>query len=175
MIFLCIRPSEHRLVWHGVREDLSALYPKGKEFGWWTFSSCTTSIDVLEAPHYLGKTGTRTLFSIQTNSGRAIRAHSYFGNEDEILLPLGICFQVVDSLTPAEGLHIIHLREIPPPLQTLADPFDLSQWIYILPQSKPSSQVPKVAEKEENCSSTSDPPKPSVQLSSKKGKFTLSY
>ncbi|CAF4999664.1 unnamed protein product, partial [Rotaria sp. Silwood1] len=44
-------------------------------------------MSVLEAPNYLGKTGTGTIFSIQTSSGKDIRAHSYFDNEDEILLP----------------------------------------------------------------------------------------
>ncbi|CAF1258282.1 unnamed protein product, partial [Rotaria sp. Silwood1] len=59
--------SEHTLVWRGVREDLSALYPKDKEFAWWAFSSCTASMSALESPNYLGKSGARTMFSIQTN------------------------------------------------------------------------------------------------------------
>ena len=83
------------------------------------------------------------MFSIQTNSGKDIRAHSYFENEDEILLPPGLYFKVIGSLNPAEGLHIIQLREIPPPYPMLAEPFDLSQLKEALPGSKPSSHVSK--------------------------------
>jgi hypothetical protein len=126
-MILYIRSSEHTLVWRGVREDLSALYPKGKEFAWWAFSSCTASIGVLESPNYLGKSGIRTMFSIQTNSGRHICGHSYFENEDEILLPPGMYLKVVDVLNSGDGLYIIHLREIPPPFELLAKPFDLSK------------------------------------------------
>ena len=89
-------------------------------------SSCTASLEVLEAPNYLGKSGARTIFSIQTNSGRDIRGHSYFQHEDEIVLPPGLYFRVIGCLNPAEDLHVIQLREIPPPYPMLAEPFDLS-------------------------------------------------
>ncbi|CAF1526041.1 unnamed protein product [Adineta steineri] len=144
--FFKLPPSKDTLVWRGVREDLSALYPKGKEFAWWAFSSCTSSIDVLEALNYLGKSGTRTMFSIQTNSGKLIRAHSYFDNEDEILLPPGIYLKVVGSLSSADGLHIIHLQEIEPPHKMLADPFDMSKLKHALPTTKqPSFEEEKLA------------------------------
>ncbi|CAF0841614.1 unnamed protein product [Rotaria sordida] len=167
--------SEHSLVWRGVREDLSGLYPKGKEFAWWAFSSCTAAISVLESPNYLGKSGTRTMFSIQTNSGKHIRAHSYFENEDEILLPPGIYLKVIDSLNPAEGLHIIQLREIPPPYQMLTEPFDLTQLKQTLPQPKPSLSQSTANKKQENYAKADATPKPSVQMSSKNGKSPLFY
>ncbi|CAF0821026.1 unnamed protein product [Rotaria sordida] len=167
--------SEHTLVWRGVREDLSGLYPKGKEFAWWAFSSCTAAISVLESPNYLGKSGTRTMFSIQTNSGKHIRAHSYFENEDEILLPPGIYLKVIDSLNPAEGLHIIQLREIPPPYQMLTEPFDLTQLKQTLPQPKPSLSQSTANKKQENYAKADVTPKPSVQVSSKNGKSPLCY
>jgi hypothetical protein len=186
--FSRIRPSEHTLVWRGVREDLSALYPKGKEFAWWALSSCTASISILETPNYLGKSGTRTMFSIQTNSGKCIQAHSYFDNEDEILLPPGIYLKVIDILNPAEDLHIIQLREIPPPHQMLAKPFDFSQIKKELPEIKSIPHVSNVPSKEENYLTTSvssKPPKkqetylkpsvasskPPVQPSGKSGKL----
>ncbi|CAF1249002.1 unnamed protein product [Rotaria sordida] len=159
--------SKHTLVWRGVREDLSSLYPKGKEFAWWAFSSCTAALSVLESPNYLGKSGIRTMFSIQTKTGKEIRAHSYFENEDEILLPPGIYPKVIDSLNPAEGLHIIQLREIPPPYQMLAEPFDLTELNSALPQSKPSSSESTSNKKQENHSTADVTPKPSVQASSK--------
>ncbi|CAF0772532.1 unnamed protein product [Adineta steineri] len=171
--FFKLPPSKDTLVWRGVREDLSALYPKGKEFAWWAFSSCSTSIDVLESPNYLGKSGTRTIFSIQTNSGKLIRAHSYFDNEDEILLPPGIYLKVVGSLNSGNGLHIIHLQEIEPPYKMLADPFDLSELKHALPPAKPPSYMIYPQKEEEYSSPTSVLSKPSVEPSFKKGKFIV--
>ncbi|CAF0884369.1 unnamed protein product [Adineta steineri] len=170
--FFKLPPSKDTLVWRGVREDLSALYPKGKEFAWWAFSSCSTSIDVLESKNYLGKSGTRTIFSIQTNSGKLIRAHSYFECEDEILLPPGIYLKVVGSLNSGNGLHIIHLQEIEPPYKMLADPFDLSELKHALPPAKPPSNAVNPQKKEEHSSSASVISKPSVQQSFKKEKPT---
>ncbi len=160
---------------HGVREDLSALYPKGKEFVWWALISCTASIDVLESPNYLGKSGTRTIFSIQTNSGKLIRAHSYYENEEEILLPPGIYLKVTDSLNLADGLHIIHLQEISPPIPTLAEPFDLQQVKDKLSEKKPSSHTSNSPAKQQNDSTSSVTPKPSTRIRLKKSKFSLSY
>jgi hypothetical protein len=77
------------------------------------------------------------MFSIETSSGRLIRPHSYFKHEDEILLPPGIYLRVIDKFSSADGLNIIHLREISPPYKTLADPFDLSGWKQPLPQPSP--------------------------------------
>jgi hypothetical protein len=133
------RSTEYQTVWRGVPEDLSDLYPKGEQRTWWSLSSCTSTIGVLESPFYLGKSGTRTMFSIETRSGKLIRSHSYYQDEDEILLPPGTFLKVVGTLNPADGLHIIHLREIAPPYPMLAEPFDLSQLKHALPPSKPSS------------------------------------
>ena len=84
-------------------------------------------MDILESPSYLGQSGARTLFSIETSNGRRIRSHSYFQQEDEILLPPGTYLKVVGRMSPAEGLHIIHLQEATPPFQLLTPPFDLSK------------------------------------------------
>jgi hypothetical protein len=122
----------------------------------------------------LGKSGTRTIFSIQTNSGKLISAHSYFETENEILLPPGIYLKVIGRLNPADGLHIIHLQEIPPPCQMLAKPFDLGQLNQALPKTKTSSHASNLPSKQENISTKSVTPKPTVHLPSKKGKLNLS-
>ncbi|CAF4155162.1 unnamed protein product, partial [Adineta steineri] len=171
--FFKLPPSKDTLVWRGVREDLSAVYSKGKEFAWWAFSSCSTSIDVLESADYLGKSGTRTIFSIQTNSGKLIRTHSYFDNEDEVLLPPGIYLKVVGILNPATNLHIIHLQEIEPPYKMLADPFHLSELKHALPPAKPPSYMIYPQKQEQYSSSTSVISKPSVQSSFKKEQPTF--
>jgi hypothetical protein len=115
------------------------------------------------------------MFSIQTNSGKHIRAHSYFENEDEILLPSGIYLKVIDVLNPAEGLFIVQLREIPPPHQMLAEPFDVSEMKQALPQAKPLLDISSSQKKQDNYSVASVVPKPPVQASSKEGNVTLSY
>ncbi|CAF5057067.1 unnamed protein product, partial [Rotaria sp. Silwood1] len=85
-----------------------------KMFVWWGFSSCTSSIDVLQSELFLGKTGTRTMFTIDCLNGKDIRQHSYFETENEVLILAATQFQVVASLDQANGLHIVQLKEIEP-------------------------------------------------------------
>jgi hypothetical protein len=113
------------------------------------------------------------MFSIETNNGKLIRPHSYFQQEDEILLPPGIYLQVIDKFSSADGLNIIHLQETSPPYKTLADPFDLSQVKQALPQSKPPPNTSSSQRKQEHYSTASV--KPPVESSTKKYKFTLSH
>ncbi len=129
-------------MWRGVPENLSQLYNRGEEKAWWSFSSCTSACSVLESPQYLGKKGTRTLFSIETSSGKRIQEHSYFEQEEEILLPPGAYFEVIDKVNPAEGLYIIHLRETEPPYQLLVPPFDLTDLKNALPPVSTVVDVP---------------------------------
>ncbi|CAF0857107.1 unnamed protein product [Didymodactylos carnosus] len=107
-------PSEHATVFRGVKADFRNEYPKGNTIVWWAFSSCTTSIDVLNEEIFLDKTGERTIFAVTCSSGKDIRKHSYFPSEDEILLLAATQFKVGDSLDQADGLHIIQLQEINP-------------------------------------------------------------
>lgn len=116
-------PAVEGVVWRGVHGDLSSQYQNSNEQAWWAVSSCTLSLKVLESPLYLGKTGTRTLFSIETQTGRRIRSHSYFKHEEEILLLPGTFFEVMSHLSPAEDLHIIHLKEKSAPFRLLQPPF----------------------------------------------------
>ena len=118
-------PSQKRRVWRGIRDvDLSSKYKVGTEFAWWGISSCTTDMKLLESPKFLGKTGQRTLFSIECINGKSITAHSYFKNtEQEIVLMPGSYFEVLGQLNPSSGLYIIELREIIPPMTLVKPPF----------------------------------------------------
>ncbi|CAF3940622.1 unnamed protein product [Adineta steineri] len=125
--------APRQTVWRGVRKDHSAEYPPGDEVTWWAFSSCTTSLSVLESDLYLGNTGTRTLFSVETINGRTIRAHSHFVTEDEILLLPGTYFQVKSQISPAPDLHIVHLQQKIPPHVLLEPPFEgIVEFIYCI-------------------------------------------
>ena len=117
-------PAPQQTVWRGVRKNHSEDYPPGEDVTWWAFSSCTTSLGVLESDQYLGNTGTRTLFSIETFNGRTVRAHSHFTTEDEILLMPGTFLEVKSRLNPAPDLYIIHLLQKVPPHPLLEPPFE---------------------------------------------------
>lgn len=102
------------VVYRGIKLDLSSEYCRGNTVVWWGFSSCTLSIDTLNNERFLGKSGIRTLFSIECNSGKNIRSHSYYAEEDEVLLLPGRQFEVIGCLDQGNGLHIIQLRETKP-------------------------------------------------------------
>lgn len=115
-------PSMHCTVWRGVNSDLRAHYKQGDTVTWWGFSSCTTAINVLQSNQYLGESGPRTLFAIECLNGKCIKRHSYFTEEDEVLLLPCTHLQVIGHLTSLENLYIIHLREISPPITLLEPP-----------------------------------------------------
>ncbi|CAF0981264.1 unnamed protein product [Adineta steineri] len=128
-------PSTRCHVFRGVNLDLSNQYTKGKTFVWWGFSSCTTSIEVLENEQFLDKTGERTLFTIECDTGKDISRHSYFQSEEEVLLLAARQFIVVGCLRPAPGLHMIQLKETKPSI-TLLQPAT-NQSIEIEPSPNP--------------------------------------
>ena len=175
-------------MWRGVPEDISDLYQNGKSFAWWGVSSCTVAVSVLESEQYAGSSGPRTMFSIETTNGKLIRSHSYFQQEQEILLPPGIYLKVVDKFRSADGLNIIHLSEIEPPYKMLADPFDLTQLKKSLPKSEPAKRQEKPSstyvtlepytpspKKSDKSSSPSVTPKSYVQPSPKTSEFKICF
>jgi hypothetical protein len=129
-------PSKPRFVVRGVREDLRAQYLKGKTCIWWGFSSCTSSIEVLECENFFGTTGTRTLFQIECQTGKDIKNHSFIQHEDEILLLPARQFLVKGCLDSGNGLHIIQLEETEP-TYPLLEPVSVSKSSV---QLKPGSQ-----------------------------------
>jgi hypothetical protein len=70
---------------------------------------------VEQSEQFLGKTGTRTLFSIELTTGRArsITKFSLVPSEAEVLLPPNSRFVVLGQLDAGNGLIIITLRELP--------------------------------------------------------------
>ena len=116
--------APQQIVWRGVTKDMSAEFPPGTAVTWWRFSSCTTTLTVLESNMYLGNTGVRTLFSVEAINGRSVRDHSHFMTEDEILLLPGTRMVVQSQLSPAPDLYIIHLKQIIPEEVLLELPFE---------------------------------------------------
>jgi hypothetical protein len=121
-----------RTVYRGIRLNMRHTHPPDKIFVWWGFSSCTTSINVLEEEQFLGKTGTRTLFTIECDSGRYIHQHSYLENENEVLLLPAIQLKVVACLNPSSDFHMIQLKEIEPPFP-LREPLPVPRIPVVIP------------------------------------------
>jgi hypothetical protein len=105
-------PKVTATLWRGVKADIANEYPKGKKFRWWRFSSCTEDGGVLDNPMFLGKTGTRTLFCIETKTGIKIEHLSAYTSEAEVLIPPGTRFEVSNVISPAVGLTVVALKEI---------------------------------------------------------------
>ncbi|CAM4765092.1 unnamed protein product [Rotaria magnacalcarata] len=127
--------SQKTTVWRGVRGNLSDQYDE--DHVWWGFSSCTEHMEVME--RFIGQSGVRTLFNIECINGKAIRPHSFFKKESEILLLPGSYFRVVGKWSPAKDLYMIHLRETAPPRTYLEPPFKSSsavEFSSIWPQFK---------------------------------------
>jgi hypothetical protein len=114
-------PSTRQFIYRGVKMDLSEEYPRGKTFVWWGFSSCTSAMEVLENDQFLGNTDSRTLFTIDCDSGKNISRHSYYESEKEILLLAARQFTVESSFQPGHGLHMIQLKETKSPICLLQE------------------------------------------------------
>jgi hypothetical protein len=105
-------PIGNRTVYRGIRLNMDHTYPEGKTFFWQGFSSCTTSINILEGEQFFGKTGTRTLFAIECDSGRSIHRHSCIQKENEVLLLPAIRLTVVACLHQSQDFLMIQLKEV---------------------------------------------------------------
>ena len=108
-------PTEKKsMVYRGVKNKDVFLPGKGETMIWPAFSSCTTTIDVLQSEKFLGKMGSRTLFVIEAQSGRSIQKHSFHTTEDEVLIPMNRPFQIISILDAGNGLTLVDLKEVDP-------------------------------------------------------------
>jgi hypothetical protein len=112
--------ATHRILYRGIKMDLTEEFPKGKTFVWWGFSSCSSSIEVLE--QFLGQSGHRTIFNIECDSAKDIRQHSFYQSENEVLMYPARQFQVMSTFNSGNQLKIIHLKEIHPPFPLIYIP-----------------------------------------------------
>ncbi|CAF1123931.1 unnamed protein product [Rotaria sp. Silwood1] len=110
----------HRILYRGIKMDLSEDFPEGKTFIWWAFSSCSSSIKVLE--QFLGQTGPRTIFNIECDSAKDISKYSFYPSENEVLMYPARQFQVISSFNSGNQLKIIHVKEIQPPFSLIHIP-----------------------------------------------------
>jgi hypothetical protein len=115
-------PSEKQTIWRGVKCNLNQEYEIKQRYVWWSLSSCTASISILESNQFLGREGPRTLFNIECQSGKMIKSHSCIHMEDEFLLPPAVQIEVVSKLDPGDGLTIIHVKQVQAPFSLIESP-----------------------------------------------------
>ena len=132
---------QHRIVYHGVGSDLNMQYTVGNTVTWWSFTSCTSSLQTLNDERVLGQSGTRTQFSVECYSSRSIKSCSLYPADEEVLLLPGCRFRVASCAYHGDGLHIIKLKEIAPeyPLINL-----MSQEFIMSSKFEQSSEISKL-------------------------------
>ncbi len=101
------------------------------------FSSYTETVEVVE--RFVSKSGVKTLFTTECINGKAIRAHSFYKKENEILLLPDTFLRVMGKWSPAKDLYIIHLRETPSPHPYLEPPFQSTASVVPTSTASPSS------------------------------------
>ncbi|CAF1354256.1 unnamed protein product [Adineta steineri] len=105
--------TEYDTVWRGVPKDVTEYYREGDEITWWSLTSTTSSFNILQSPMDLGREKVQTIFQIKTRNGKSIREHSHLENDEEILLLPGIVLKVMGTSKQGDGIHVIHLHEVP--------------------------------------------------------------
>lgn len=104
-------PTIKASIWRGVPGNVSEQFKRGQVFTWWSISSCSQSVDVIQ--DFLGTASNSTLFMIEATSAKDISSYSYYPSENEIVLSMGTELRVKsDSLKHAGGLNIVHLIQI---------------------------------------------------------------
>merc|ERR1712003_165671 len=98
-------PLRRVKVYRGIKLDLHEAYNilAGSTFSWWSFSSTTLDLSVLQSPLFLGTEGNRTLFCIDA-VGVDIAPFSNMPDEAEILMLPGTRMRIVKpGSNPEEG------------------------------------------------------------------------
>ena len=106
-------PSFQGVVWRGVQASISKDYDKGQRGVWWSVSSVSSDGSIMQ--QFMSQSGERAVFTIECKNGKRIHNHSYFPQEDEVLLMPGFYYEVTTKFSPAPGMHIIGLKEIDTP------------------------------------------------------------
>ena len=106
-------PVSSVTVYRGIKKDLSAMFRVGTEYQWWAFSSTAKKINLLENPEFLGTTGSRTMLHITATTAYDISKYSSFEDEKELILPPGSKLVVEGVFSPAEGLLMVQMRQMP--------------------------------------------------------------
>jgi hypothetical protein len=98
-------------VWRGVPGDISGDFKRDQVLTWWSISSCSQSLDVIQG--FLSSGSNSTIFMIEAINGKDASDYSYYPNESEVLLGLGTELRVkANTLKHHGGLNIVHLVQL---------------------------------------------------------------
>jgi hypothetical protein len=135
-------PASPKTLYRGVKKalaDLSQKFEKGKPVVWWAVTSTASHVSVLENEQFLGKSGSRCLFTITSTSARDIQRYSAMSTaECEFVLMPGCCLVVEDILDVGSGLTIVQLAEdVSTKLLTFFPPGASAAYVHAPPHSTP--------------------------------------
>jgi hypothetical protein len=127
-----IPPGDTTFVVRGCQKlasELGEQCAQGGSFIWSSFSSTATTVDVMKT--FLGTEGPRTLFQLTLFPGiaRSIQDFSLFPNENEVLLPINVEFDVTSICDMGHELTLVQCTQIEsdePILNIQVDPASLA-------------------------------------------------
>jgi hypothetical protein len=100
-------------LYRGVKADLTKELVIDKVVTWHSFTSCSTGLNTLNEPQFLGQSGHRSIFNIRMTTTRArdISTLSLFPGEKEVVFPPNTRFRVIDCVALGNDLTQYLLRE----------------------------------------------------------------
>ena len=113
--------------------DPEGHFTPGRVLHFFEFNSSATSFDVMYEPWFCGKSGPRTVFTIQSCEGVSVKKFSAIPDEDEVLFRPLVHFRVTSS---SKRLPAADLGNHPPPDGGFPDDVHLLQ----LPSTAPTNR-----------------------------------
>ncbi|CAF2079560.1 unnamed protein product [Rotaria magnacalcarata] len=95
-------------IWRGISEGIGSSYFDNMTFTWWSFSSCTRDLKVIEP--FIGLSS--TVFAIECKRAKDVSDFSAIKDEAEVILMPGTNCHVKSLSLLHEKLYIVHLKEI---------------------------------------------------------------
>jgi hypothetical protein len=104
-------PTINECVWRGVSGNISQKFKKDEVVTWWSVSSCSVSLEVVQ--DFLSSNANSTLLMIEAKNAKDVTGYTSFPDEKEVLLGPGTQLRVKsNALHHHGGLHVVHLVEV---------------------------------------------------------------
>jgi hypothetical protein len=102
-------PSIKKVVWRGVKGNVTSIFTKTDMDIWWSVNSCTMDLKIVQL--FIGEKD--TLFAIEVMHGKDISEFSAIPVEQEVILMPGTRVRArSESINFSDRLFIIHLEEV---------------------------------------------------------------
>ena len=102
-------PSIKKIVWRGVKGNVTSIFTDTDMDIWWSVNSCTTDLKIVQL--FIGEKD--TLFAIEVMHGKDISEFSAIPVEKEVILMPGTRVRArSESINFSDRLFIIHLEEV---------------------------------------------------------------